>query len=347
MRHPPSTAAAQAAADARRVIETVMSYRAAKILLVAVHFDLFTAIQGGARTPAALCRRLGTDPRATRILLDSLAALGFLRKTGDAYRNAPASGRVLVSGRPGYLGNNLKYQELLWEAWSDLKHVVRTGKNRRPLEFWLFRHDTFTREYILGMHNIAREPARQIAGLVPAGGARALLDVGAGPGSYALAFLERHPSLKACLLDLPATVRVARGLLKSHPLTRRVEFRQGDYTRVPFGREEFDMILMSHITHNEGEAVNRRLLKKAFQALRPGGRVLIHDFMVSPDRTAPAFGALFSVHMLVSTKAGRVYSAQEYGAWLRDAGFVRIKKYDVAKKSPNASTLLAASRPVR
>lgn len=326
-----------------RLIEEIMGYRKAKVLMVAAYLDCFSRLESP-RGAAALARELRLDPRATEILLDALAAMGYLVKRGPLYRNAPVASRHLVRGRPGYMGDNLKYQEMIWDAWGELRHSVRKGGAVRPLEYWLLRHKGFTREYILGMDNIARKPAAEIAAAL--GPAESLLDVGAGPGTYSMAFLARNPRLRATLLDLPSTLKETRRCLARRPsLAARARLRPGDYRRADFGEGEYDLVLLSHITHDESPRVNRLLIEKSLRALRPGGRVVIHDFMLEPDRVTPAFGALFSVHMLAYTEGGRTYTAAEYESWLRRAGFRRLERRAVAAGAANASQIVVGTKP--
>ncbi len=329
------------------IIEMVMNYRASKIMLVAVSLDFFTLINGGKKTAIEIAKAAKTNLRATIVLLDSLVSLELLKKSGETYGNMPVSDAYLVEGKPGYLGNNLKYQEIIWDAWSQLRPVVSSGQPARSLDDWIFRHKTFGQEYIKGMENIAQRPAREIADLFPRTGARALLDVGAGPGTYSLAFLERHASLTATLLDLEPTIAISKKIVGSHLHANRVRFLEGDYRSQDFGNKEFDFILMSHITHNEGPQENNRLFKKAFDALRPGGHIIVHDFMTDEHKTSPTFAALFSVHMLVYTREGKVYSSDEYVSMLKGAFFTNVRKYDICKTSPNSSVALVATRPIR
>lgn len=327
------------------IIDIIMGYRKAKVLMAAAYLDLFSRLRRG-RSSRDASRLLKLDPRATEILLDALVSVGLLHKRSGIYRNTPLSDRFLVSGRPGYLGNNLKYQEIIWDAWSQLRPALQKGGAVRPLGYWLSQHPGFTPEYIMGMDNIARAPSREIAALFPAGSVRDILDVGAGPGTYTLAFLERNPQARATILDLPGTLRVTRRSLARYPkLARRVTLRAGDYTKTSFGRGEFDAVLLSHITHDESPDTNQALIAKSYRALRPEGRVLVHDFVVRKDRTQPEFGALFSVHMLVYTSGGRTYTVQEYSQWLRAAGFCALTAHPIAVDSANASCLIAARKP--
>jgi SAM-dependent methyltransferase len=325
---------------ADRLLDEIMGYRKAKILMVAAYLDCFTPLESPMTAPV-LAKRLALDSRAMEILLDALTAIGYLRKRGSLYSNTPISSSFLVRGRPGYMGDNLKYQEMIWDAWGDLRHSIGKGGAVRPLEYWLLRHKGFTQEYIRGMDNIARVPAAEIAAfLAPSPGSR-LLDVGAGPGTYSLAFLRANPTMNATLLDLPSTLKVTRKMLAEFPaLAARTRLEPGNYRTACFGREKYDLVLLSHITHDESPEVNRRLIEESFRALKPGGRIIIHDFMLDADRVLPVFGALFSVHMLAYTEGGRTYTGAEYEKWLRAARFKRLTRRGIAVRSRNSSQII-------
>ena len=113
--------------DHNRLLEVVLAYRSSKSLLVAVHYDLFTWLERGFHTAETLSHKLKLDRRAVGLLLDANTALGFLKKQGSRYANTPLSKDLLVATSPNYRGSNLKYQEQTWDAWTDLKAVVKTG----------------------------------------------------------------------------------------------------------------------------------------------------------------------------------------------------------------------------
>lgn len=333
-----------APADVNVLLDEIMGYRKAKVLMVAAYLDCFSRLEEP-RAAASLAAELGLDSRAAEILLDALASMGYLVKRRGLYRNGPVASRHLVKGRPGYMGDNLKYQEMIWDAWSDLRRSVKKGGAVRPLEYWLLRHKGFTQEYIGGMDNIARRPAAEIAAHLRLDGPARMLDVGAGPGTYSLAFLRRNPEMTAVLLDLPSTLKTTRRFVAAEPeLSPRVSLRPGNYRDALFGESEFDLVLLSHITHDESPEVNRRMLAESWRALKPGGRVVVHDFMLEKDRLRPVFGALFSVHMLAYTEAGRTYTADEYASWMREAGFARLTRRAVGGAAKNASRILVGTK---
>lgn len=331
-------------AGVHRILDWILGYRQAKALSTAAYLELF-AETDRPRSAAEIARSRGLDPRATEILLDALTAMEVLVKRGGCYRNTAMARRHLVPGRHGYFGDNLKFQEIIWDAWSDLRGSLRRGGAVRPLDYWLLKHPDFTREYIRGMANIAKGPAAAIAAMIKTTGPMKILDVGAGPGTYSLALLRKNSEAIADLFDLPGTLRQTRRLVGADPARSRLRFVAGDYKVASFGRHRYDVILMSHITHDEGPEVNAELARKAYHALKRGGCLLIHDFMVDNTRTRPLFGALFSVHMLAYTANGRTYTEREYRSWLRDAGLVPGRAQPVGIAAANSTRLLVGVKP--
>jgi hypothetical protein len=98
---------------------------------------------------------------------------------------------------------------------------------------------------------------------------------------------------------------------------------------------------LGHILHSEGRARSRKLLKKTFDALAPGGTIAIMEFLVDHDRADPLVSLLFAVNMLVNTKEGDTFSFEEISGWLREAGFKKSRLLKV----PAVSPLVLATKP--
>ncbi|HTT72218.1 MAG TPA: methyltransferase [Anaeromyxobacteraceae bacterium] len=320
--------------------DTLRGYMPSRVLLTALELDVFTAV-ARCEEPAApaLAAAMGCDPRATRVLLDGLVALGALKKDGDRYANAEATARFLVAGSPDDARAALRHNLSLWSTWSTLTQVVRTGRPVRHQEMQE-RGSDWTTPFIAAMHRNAALRAPLVVQAVGACGARRLLDVGGGSGAYAIAFARAVPGLEAEVFDLPTVVPIAQRHIAEAGLSERVRTRVGDLRRDAFGTG-YDLVLLSAICHMLGPDENRDLFRRIGSALAQGGRLVIQDHLMAEDRTAPRAGALFAINMLVGTPGGGTYTEGEYAAWLAEAGFSSPRR--IALPGPN--DLLVAARP--
>ncbi|MBI4397099.1 MAG: methyltransferase domain-containing protein [Elusimicrobia bacterium] len=322
----------------------LIGYRGIKTLLVACELDLFRCLGETDGSLPALAKRTGIKSHRLGVILDGLASLGLIRKSARRYRNTVFSRRWLHPESPSSLANTFRYQELLSPAYARLTETVRKGRPKQNLTDLLSQRPDFVGPYIGGMADISKGPAKELARALDLSRARDFLDVGGGPGVYSLTFLSRAPALNCVIMDLPETLRHTRRYVDASPHQRRVALRAGDYHAASFGEDCFDLVLMSHITHDEGPEQNKRLIRKAFSALRSGGQIVIHDFMTAPDRIRPVFSALFSVHMMTFTRWGRTYSVSDYKAWLENAGFLVRRAVAISPKAASATMALIASK---
>jgi ubiquinone/menaquinone biosynthesis C-methylase UbiE len=306
----------------RDLMRLVHGFEAAKIFLVANDLELFRRL-GSERSAADLAAELGVDARALQLLLHALVALGLLQQGDGGFRNAPVA-EQLLSGS-GYRGHIFRHIHHCWESWNDLAGVVRRGGPDLVRESVILHdQEEWNRDFIHGMDDVTRELAPQVVAQLDLGGARRLLDIGGGPGTYARVFLDTHPQLQqVTIFDLPFALAVASERLAGFARRDAVQLVPGDFHHDPLG-SGFDAIWISQVLHSQDEAGCRRLIGKATRALNPGGRLFIHEFLLDDSRTQPLTAALFAVHMLVMTAAGRTYSGTEVAGWLREHGLVDI-----------------------
>jgi predicted O-methyltransferase YrrM len=151
-----------------------------------------------------------------------------------------------------------------------------------------------------------------------------MLDVGGGSGAYAIAFARASRELQVEVFDLEKVLPIAQGHIQEAGLSDRITTRSGGLRRDDLG-QGFDLILLSAICHMLGPAANQELLRRCFAALAPGGRVVVQDFILEPDRTAPRSASLFALNMLVGTPEGSSYTSDEYRSWLGEVGFVEAR----------------------
>jgi len=179
------------------------------------------------------------------------------------------------------------------------------------------------RAFIGAMHVIAKSLASRVVASVKADSSGALLDVGGAMGTYTAAFLEALPEMKATLFDRPPVIEMARAFLADAGMLDRVALVAGDFYRDELPGDH-DLAFLSAIIHQNSIEQNTALFGKVFRALMPGGRIVIRDHIMTPDRTSPKDGAVFAVNMLLATPGGGTYTYDEVREALMQVGFTRI-----------------------
>lgn len=308
---------------------TVAAYRLPRIIFTALDLDLFTAIGAGTWTIPALAKKLRASVRGLDILCRNLAAAGLLIKAGSRYRNGPLARTELNQKSPAY---RWAYVDLLrghWNDWSQLTKSVRRG---RPVDDNDAPDDpAYRRRFSWAMHHRSLDVAPKVAGRINLSGAGTLLDLGGGPGTYALAFLKRNPALRATVCDRAPAIAVAREIAATVPHGRRLSYLPLDFVAKPIpGR--YHVIWFSNVLHIYSPDENQRLFRKMARALAPGGRLLIQDaFLHDANGLYPVESSLFAVTMLLFTDAGNTYSMRDTATWLKRAGFGRIRTLTMKK----------------
>jgi SAM-dependent methyltransferase len=312
------------------------SYWGVCALHTGVKLNVFSQLEDSALDASGVAALIGTDARATGLLLDALTALGLLTKSGVLYELTTFSRTHLVRSAPGYMGHIIMHHHHLMPSWAKLPDAVRSGG---PVGVnSSHANDEETREsFLMGMFNLASQLAPLVAAKVDLTGRRRLLDLGGGPGTYAVHFCLQNPDLAATIFDLPTSCAFAEGVVDRFGLSERINFSGGNFDEddLPGG---FDAVWISHILHSEDEQECLTLLRKAVDALEPGGLLLVQDFLLNDEKDSPLFPALFSLNMLVGTPHGRSYSKGELAAMMTAAGVSGVKVVDFGL--PNGAGLL-------
>jgi predicted O-methyltransferase YrrM len=292
------------------------SFMECRIFLTGAELGLFDELAGEARTALELAQRTGADLRGLIIVLDALAAMDLLAKDGGRYRADPKAAKLLSSKSPASVLPMVLHSADLWTRWSGL--TERVGGVRERSE------ESRMRTFIGAMNNAASALAERIAGLVGAGPARRLLDVGGASGTYSIAFLRQSPELRATLFDRPEVIPLARERLAAEGLLDRVALAAGDFHRdaLPSGH---DLAFVSAIIHSNSPEQNADLFRNVHQSLVPGGRVVVRDIVLSEDRIAPRAGAVMAINWLLASPAGNSYTFGEIREGLEEAGFARVR----------------------
>jgi hypothetical protein len=308
------------------------------VLHTAVKLDVFTLIGAKKQSARQIAQKLNGAQRGIERLLDALTAMDLLEKADSSYANTPLSKSSLSKDSAKYMGHIIMHHHHLVESWSQLDRAVMSGRPVRTRAS--FSNEDWRESFLMGMFNMAMGMAPKIVPLLDLSSSRHLLDLGGGPGTYAIHFCKNYPRLKATVYDLPTTRPFAEKTIGRFNLSDRIQFADGNYLRDPIeGR--YDAIWLSHILHGEGPDDCRMIIKKAVGALEPGGVIAIHDFILHNSMDGPLFPALFSLNMLLGTDSGQSYSEAQIKDMLADAGVKDMRRIGVP--SPNDSAIIIGS----
>ena len=312
--------------DLKAIVDAASGFRTARVLLSAIELDLFTHVGPGAEAKT-IARRLDMPLRGVEMLLNALAATGFLTKQDGSFACTPATDRYLNDASGDSVRGSLLHTVHLWDRWSRLTDCVATGSTVTG-ETASLNDPGRTEAFIAAMQRSAGDRARKISDLLDCTGVARMLDIGGGSGAYSIALAKDNPALEAVIMDLPQVTPITRRHIEQAGLAERIQTVNGDYHTARYG-DNYDLVLASSILHINTPEENLAIIRKAFDCLNPGGRLVISEFLLNQDKAGPEGAALFSINMLVATVGGAAYSEAEYRAWLTLAGFDYIRRIDV------------------
>ncbi len=315
--------------NAQTIMTEIMSFMKSRVILTASELDLFTKLDETPLTAKEIAERHDFNLKGLTRVLDCLATFGFIIKEDGRYCNSE-KGAFFSSRHPETILPMSLHFNRLWNTWGSLTDSVRNKKGKR--HNFIAKLNKKDREAFIGaMHVIGGTLSKDIADFYHAERFECLLDIGGASGTYTMAFLKKNPKMKAILFDLKEVIPIAKKRLAKDGFLGRVKLVAGDFyiDKLPDG---CDLALLSAIIHQNSPAENIALYKKIYNALKPGGALLIRDHIMDESRTLPSTGALFAINMLVNTAGGDTYTFDEVEDTLKKAGFTDIRLLRTGEK---------------
>lgn len=324
--------------DKEKLLEMSVGYWKSCTLQTGVKLDIFTIIGAGEKSLEDISKQINGDLRGVAALLNALVAMRLLDKVDDRFTNTAFSKQFLSKDSPDYTGFIIMHHHHLMASWAHLPASVVSGKPHRSSVSGT-DNESERESFLMGMYNMAKRAAPMYSKIVDLTDCTYLLDLGGGPGMYAIHFCLMNPGLKATVFDLPTTRKFAEKNIVSFDLSDRIRFEGGSYMEEKIGFEqEYCAVWLSHILHGQGPQEAESIVAKAANALKPGGKIFIHEFILNNTIDGPLFPALFALNMLIGTERGQSYSEAQLREMLEKCGISGVQRLDVS--SPNDAGLM-------
>jgi hypothetical protein len=325
------------------LLDLGLAYWKSKAFLTACDLDVFRVIHNGPGTAEDVAKNVGLPKRSTSILLNSMVALGILLKRNKKYFVSEDFVPFVVSGSECMRDFFLAINRLFYEPFVKFEEALTHG---RPV--WSVESDNRHKPVSMkdgqmitnAMHSLNMPVGKSLSNKYDFSVHRNLLDIGGGSGVMAINAVKSHTNLRATVLDRPTICPVTRRFIKEFGLAEIIKVRPIDFIREPIP-EGFDVHVYSNIFQNLREDECRLLLKKSYEALSPGGRVLIVEYLLDEIGTGPYFSAMFNLFSVVALEGGGARPFRWYQEALDAGGFSFIGSYPLV----NSSTLVVAQKP--
>ncbi|MBK6518999.1 MAG: methyltransferase [Polyangiaceae bacterium] len=314
-----------------QIMQLGMGFMASKTLLSAVELELFTVLATRPLTAAQLGERLSLHPRSVRDFLDALVSVRVLHREGDGpdglYSNSPEAAMFLDKNSPAYLGGLLEMANArLYPFWGNLTAGLKTGEPQNEVKGGkgnlfeaLYSDEQRLEQFLRAMQGVQMGNFMMLAERLDLSKYKTFCDVGGANATLASVVAKRHPHLTCSSFDLPQVEKVAKRHVEAMGAGGKVSVLNGDFFKDPL--PQADVITMGNILHDWDEAQKKALIKKAYDAVRPGGMFIAIEGIIDDARRKNTMGLLMSLNMLIETPGGFDYTASQFTGWAKEAGF--------------------------
>ena len=318
--------------DPSHIMQIGMGFWASKTLLTAVKLDLFSLLAIRPLSAKQIKYELCLNGRALYDFLDTLVALGFLQRIGISgtavYSNSADTDLFLDKNKLSYAGGILEMaNNRLYPFWNFLEEGLRTGTpqneirtGRKPLFEEIYSDIDKTREFVNAMGGIQTGNFIKFARDFDFSNYSTLCDIGGAGGQLSSQVALNNPNMKCISFDLPPVFPIALENMSKMGLSSRVKIQSGDFFKESF--PDADVITMGNILHGWGTEDKKKLISKAYDALPKGGAFIVIENIIDDERRENAFGLMMSLNMLIETAEGYDFTAADFKAWAKDAGFI-------------------------
>ena len=335
-------AATPDAPDLRPLLDLGGAFSASRVLLTAIELDIFTLLSRGPLTASEIATALKLHQRAVPDFPDALLSLNMLTREGDGpearYSNGPLPAYYLVKGTPTYKGGFLEMcATRLYHYWGHFTEALQTGRcqneshprNADSKDVWssMYGTDEKLEIFMQAMGALNNDAQRELAKKMDWATLSSHLDLGGADGLLSCEVVSANPHVKSTTLDLERVSRVARNNIARRGLTDKIGIVSGSFWDWPFPKA--DVITMGVIVHNYNLEKKMVLLRKAYDALNPGGRLVALEYLIEDDRRGSLPALMMSLHMILDQDGGFDFTSRDFDGWAKEVGFDHSEKIEL------------------
>jgi ubiquinone/menaquinone biosynthesis C-methylase UbiE len=318
---------------------------AVQALRAAIELKVFDYLDKEPKDIPSLASGMKVNQRALTMFFDALVAIGLLKKHHNLYSLTDESRTYLVSSAELYIGRYIKMAYEREDAWLKLGDVVKSGnaidhvnEDKRAQEFF-----PALAEMIFPMNFAIAQRVNDELKVSRLGPSAKVLDVAAGAATWSIPMALANKSVNVDALDFPSTLEVTKKYATKYGVESQYNYIGGNWREVAWQKNAYDLVILGHILHSEGEKLSCDLIERCFAAVKPNGKIVIAEMIADDERNGPPFPMLFGVNMLINTSEGCVFTERELKQMLTTAGFV--SPYRMPVSDMPYSPIIIASKP--
>ena len=151
-----------------------------------------------------------------------------------------------------------------------------------------------------------------------------------------------NPHLHAYVVDAKEPLAIAKPLVEAHHLQDRITLIEGNMHTIDLEKDH-DVVLISGVVLIKSEDDCRHIFRRSYDALKPGGLIIVQDFMrIDHSEKRRFLDTMMDMYVVIGFDPGASdrYGA-DYAAWLHDTGFDNIKQIPL----PTQLAIIRAEKP--
>ena len=296
----------------------------ARAIMEATDIGVFEALEEKALLLKELAHRLALNEMALQSLMNVLASGGYVAYKNKQWQLTKLSRKWMLRSSPDSIAAMMILDNrVCWHWMNHLKEFLKTGKG---LGFHTILKENEWSYYQEAMASAARAQSKEVGKRLPIPrGATQMLDIGGSHGLHSVALCRKKKGLQSTILDLPEAIQWAKPILEREGMGDQVLHQPGNILEDDLPAAQYDLVLMSSLSHHFSTRQNVLIAEKVAEALKPGGYYVLMDFIrPEPKSNSDLIGSSHDLFFALSSTAG-TYSIKEMKHWQKEAGLQHHK----------------------